>query len=98
VINAAAVWREPALEKPGFSPDEGSGQLDRLDAAVFACYKALMAETTSSLEQQRQELRQAQLEFKHTQRVFGEVTETLSADPCTVSGSRSRRSLRRGLR
>jgi hypothetical protein len=65
----------------GFSSQERLSELQKLEVALFDRYQSFMAETNSFVEDLRNQLRQAQADFKRTQQVYGDTTATMPLKP-----------------
>jgi hypothetical protein len=65
----------------GHSPKERSAQIQALESALLQCYQNFMAQTHATVEELRLELKQAQDEFRQTQRIYGDTNAQIPSNP-----------------
>ena len=78
---------DPSLDKlwcaMGLTQVEKAEESKKLEQALLKAYQNFIAETTSSCEDLRSELREALLEFQHVQIVFGDTSPQPILNPKT---------------
>lgn len=66
--NLDRMWRAM-----GISKEEREEEIEKLEEALFACYEGFIAEVAVVFEEQRDQLRQVQDEFRKTKQIFGDT-------------------------
>ncbi|OHT15189.1 hypothetical protein TRFO_14377 [Tritrichomonas foetus] len=64
----------------GFSQIERTNEIQRLESILYTAYQGLMSETSETLEDYRNQLRQEQEEFKNIQRIYGDTNFKLPSN------------------